>query len=164
MRRKTILSVWLTLVGIIGVYLPGWSFQNEPNSFRGIAWDTILDTIPGFYQTIPPDPEGYSIYERKNEDMTFGTARINHLDYGAMNGRFCDVTIQFTGVANFNAIRKTLFTKYGERPNRAKKFPDSPIYVWNGTVIRILLSWVAEKKEGTLQFFWKKWDLWNNSP
>jgi len=164
MRRKAFLSVWLMMVGIVSFYGPGWSFQNEPNGFRGIAWGTVLSTIPGFYETNPPDEEGYSTYQRKNENMTFGTAMITYLDYAAMNGEFCDVTIFFTVDANFKAIKKNLFAKYGERPNSFKKYPDSPIYVWNGTITRVLLSWVGDKKEGTLQFFWKKWDLWGNSP
>jgi hypothetical protein len=120
--------------------------------------------MPGFYETNPPDEEGYSTFMRKNENMTYRNAKITYLDYGAMNGELCDVTISFEGDANFKAIKKSLFAKYGERPNRVPKFPDSPMYVWNGSITRILLSWVGDKKEGTLQLFWKKWDLWGNSP
>ena len=127
----------LFIVG--GLLIPSiaFTFQNEPDNFRGIKWGTNLSDLPDMRLQITKTGGNLKMYLRRGDKMKIGDAELTVIIYVFYKDRFVSVMISFESASNFEAIKKTLFSVYG------KGRQDNPFieeYKWMGADVRILLE------------------------
>ncbi len=125
---------------ILCVLLPGspaLAFPGEPDGFRGIPWNTGVESLPGLIEAGGGADTGrVRVYRRENEDLTFGRARLDSIFYEFREGRFFRVQIRVTDIYNFLLLRDALFHLHG--PGRELS-PRAERYEWYGERSRMLL-------------------------
>src|SRR6266851_5723903 len=111
------------------------AFQNEPASFRGIAWGTPLSTVQG--QMKFDHREGLQdMYTRSGERMTLGDATLRRMLYIFYRGAFSGVFLasdKASGGAMIGAFRSNFGPGYQENPHIDR-------YLWDGSVAFIYLT------------------------
>lgn len=88
-----------------------FSYPNEPDGFRGIAWGTDIKTIENM--TVA-EKDGHEIfYSRKDDNMLIAGAAIDQIHYGFYKGKFYSVIIRFQSRRDYLALKDRLFETYG---------------------------------------------------
>jgi hypothetical protein len=119
-----ILSIGLVLVAA------STSMATEgPPGFNGLIWGTEFSTVENqfVYSRTNPSLGGIKYYIRKNEEMTMGEARLDSIEYGFWQDKFCAVKVYFLGHTNFSLVKDVLFKRFGPgtQPNS-----DIEVYFW----------------------------------
>jgi hypothetical protein len=98
--------------------------NSEPDGFNGIKWGTELSSLKemNLKQTLE---NGSAIFERNNDDLRWGKAKLQTIQYGFRNYRLVDVYIAAEGRQSA-ALRKMMIQKYGEG------YADRERYYWMG--------------------------------
>lgn len=141
-------------LGLVFLYLSGSNYAQgfkpgtEPDNFRGIKWGTNIHSLPEMKFVSEPQ-EGVKFYKRENDKLMVGDASLSSLYYIFYTDRFCGSTIDFQGWGNFDKIKQTAFSTYGEgeKPNESIEE-----FRWLGTNVLVQLKYSETTEEGIM--FW----------
>lgn len=144
MRKKG-----LVLVVMLGIILSvtgiTQAFQNEPEGFRGIKWGD------------PPPEEDmedwtriggndFSRYERKNDKLQMGGAKLQSIEYQFYKGQFMEAWIQ-TEASNYkpleDVVKLNFGTGYFEDYSSENIFGihyQNRLYQWSGNLAIVILT------------------------
>jgi hypothetical protein len=106
----------------------------EPLDFRGVKWGQSAKTLSGLKELYRADDENLVSYSRKGEDMNFGAAKINLVEYVFVNDRLSRVAVTAKG-ANEDVLLREAAAIYGRET--AKIGED---YIWRFTNVSIMFS------------------------
>jgi len=110
------------LIGSILIVASISMATERPTGFRGLTWGTEFETVKDemVYSRTDPSYGGIEFYLRKNDEMVIGTAKLDSIEYGFWQNKFCDVIGLFSGYTNFSSIKGALFERFGSgsKPNR----------------------------------------------
>jgi hypothetical protein len=124
------------------------TFQNEPDGFRGIKWETDIsqckDTI---FERIDPSYGGITVYTMKNDKLQIGDAKLDKIEYAFWRGKFNSVRIYVYGYTNWSGLRDACFEKFG-KGFQANEYIEE--YAWFGDTTSILLKYNDIAKKATL--------------
>jgi len=110
-----------------------WSYDNEPDGFRGIKWGTPLDNFAPAHRNLVSGEGKIDIYTIPNDELRINDSNdelwlqdIWYVFYDKKLARICLLT---TGKANFDKMKRICFNKFG--PGIQPKL-DEEIYYWYG--------------------------------
>ncbi|MFA7328974.1 MAG: hypothetical protein WC081_05675 [Candidatus Ratteibacteria bacterium] len=136
-----------------GEFKPG----SEPDGFRGIKWETELSTLSGMkYLRTDPTSGGIRQYTKKNDDLMIGGAKIESIEYGFWQGKFCSVFIRTKGPTNFTNLREATFEKFGEGFQDNKYIKN---YGWFPKITKMVLGYDDASERGYLLML--SLEIWN---
>lgn len=115
--KKAALKVaisYLILTGLI--FSPGliFSYQNDPDGFRDIKWETPKSQIKGL--RLNKKNGGLSEYIKEKENLDFSGIKITQILYGFVGDKLIYVTLQFnpSSEAKYHLLNAILIAKFGE--------------------------------------------------
>jgi hypothetical protein len=148
MRRFTLFGVAFFVAYMWLVSVNSLAYQNEPDGFGRIKWGTNISTLEGMNH-LGTDPSfgGIEIYIRKSDELKFGNAKLSGIQYGFWKGKLSDVRITVHGKADWEALKKATFAKYGKGEKANSKIEK---YAWFGNVTAIGLEYDEDKGVGLL--------------
>ena len=129
-----------------------YAFQNEPDGFRGIKWESNIESIPNMIFTSNGLPAGEKLYIRKNDKLKIGDAVLQNIFYIFYKGKFLGVYIGYKSFANFNRLKDTLFQQYGAG-GQYNEFLEK--YHWRGKRVDIFLDYNSISEEGSIIYSFK---------
>jgi len=150
---KNFISV-LILVTILLITFPAYAFQNEPDGFRGIAWNSVLSQsvkpTQGYYVCInSPDakiqyPE--IPYYNPSDTMQLGDSRISQLTYYSYERKkmtppiFSKVNMYFEGESNVKTLEEYILNRFGPPTEKIFQIKDhNDLGTWD------IMSWKGSK-------------------
>lgn len=119
------------------VYLPNDNCKQvsfkpglEPEGFNGIKWETNLLTLKGM-KLYRKDPShgGIEFYLKEGDAFKLGNGKMIPTQYGFWRGKFYVGMVTTQGLFDWNALKETVFHKFGEG---AKPFSNKEEYLWVG--------------------------------
>jgi hypothetical protein len=148
MRRLNV-RVGLVLVLFWSLMYSGivFAYDNEPDDFRGIKWDTHIEKLPDM--EIILDGGDLKAYTRKGEKMTLEGADLTALHYVFYEDHFYCVHIEFEGLDNFNKIEDALFKTHGQ-PEGTQYYDKR--FAWPGQQASITLEYDESLGRGELGY------------
>ena len=148
MPSKSKLGI-LAALSIISVCaaIPGFTFQNEPDGFRGIKWGTNISELNDMQLMESVKDSEY--YIRKSDTRKIGDADINEVSYGFYKNRLYVVLVEYNGFLNFMKLKADLFDQYGkpEQPNQLMEK-----YFWTGVKVDIYFEYDEISKKGCIYY------------
>lgn len=139
----------LFMAGVLLIPSIAFTFQNEPDNFRGIKWGTNINELPNMQLY---DTEGSAArYTRKGDEMKIGDADLDAVYYSFSEGRFCSVFIQFSSLSNYYIIKQILFRKYG----KGESLSPAEGYKWLGPSVNIVLGYSKDSEKGRIYYLYK---------
>jgi hypothetical protein len=129
---------------------PAFSFENEPDSFRGIKWGTDVKDVPKLVKV--EDSGSFKAYKKSQDKLKIGEADVKNVFYGFYDNQFAMVLIEYFGSSSFSLLKETLFQLYGTglRPNR---FMEN--YMWHGKIVDISMEYSEITKKGSIIYSYK---------
>ena len=150
-KRFNIMVICLTL---LFTPVSSFSFNNEPDGFRGIKWGTHISKIKNMVFGFTW--EGKKLYSRQGEKKKIGDADIDGISYEFYNDKLSGLTIAIKGYSDFNKIRATLFHAYGTVKYKNGFSENSgtvvDIYRWAGEKVIIELEYEESIELGTVYY------------
>lgn len=137
----------------IPVYLPNEncrlvSFKpgSEPEGFNGVKWETNFSTMGGLkhYRT-DPSHGAIKFYLKEGDVFKLGNGKALPVQYGFWKGRFYVGMATTESLPDWNALKETIFNKFGEG---VKPFKNKEEYLWVGKNAVIALRYDESSKEG----------------
>lgn len=149
---KTNAVLFLIPLLLLSVCYPGraGAFQNEPDSFRGIKWQTSPGNIPGLQPVRRSGTD--TLFAMKNENLDFGSARLKIIVYIFSKNKFYAASLGFEGEENFEKVRSLLFYQHGKRANGDI---DGYEYEWVGKDVIISLKYEPKEKFGYIDYIYR---------
>ena len=150
-KRFNIMVICLTLLFIP---ISAFSFNNEPDGFRGIKWGTHISKIENMNYGFKW--QGKKLYTRQGEKKKIGDADIEGISYEFYNDKLSGLSIIIKGYSNFSKIRATLFHAYGTVKYKNEFSENSgtvlDIYRWVGKKLIIELEYEVPKELGNIYY------------
>ena len=86
-----------------------------PTGFRGLTWGTKFSTVQEQFVHSRTNASlgGIEYYMRKNDEMTLAEAKLDRIEYGFWQDKFCVVKVYFLGHFNFSSVKGDLFKRFG---------------------------------------------------
>ena len=137
----------LTVVLSVMLSTVAFAYDNEPDDFRGIKWDTDIDKLSDMELVL--DGGDLKAYSRKGENMKLEDAQLSAVHYIFYKGRFYCVHIEFKGLENFNKIKDVLFKTYGQ-PEGTQYYDKR--FAWSGENASITLDFDGSIGRGELGY------------
>lgn len=137
----------LTVVLSVMFSAVAFAYENEPDDFRGIKWDTNIEKLPDMELVL--DGGDLKAYSRKGETMKLGEAGLSALHYIFYKDHFYCVHIEFKGLENFNKIKDVLFKTYGQ-PEGTQYYDRR--FAWPGERASITLEFDVSIGQGELGY------------
>ena len=127
-----------------------FTFQNEPDGFRGLKWgDPPTEDMYFSHQILNEYLDKGDIYYKINDKKYIGSVELYKIQYtfNLRSNQFYKVEANFSDEINYNILRIIFEDKFGE-PTYTNKGKDSYLLSWRGdkTFIRI---WYNPKKSFT---------------
>jgi len=97
------------------------------NGFRELKWGDSLSKYKNSFVLFQKG-EGITLYKRKNEKLSIGSAKITNLVYSFQSDQFTGVIFHTEGKDNKTAIIEQLDTKFSK--NRRKPSSDDSFVSW----------------------------------
>jgi len=142
--RKIQISIFIICLLILGCRNNSFKHGAEPDGFRGIKWGTDISTIKNMEYIKSKDTllgEVEDIYKQSGDELIIGDAKIESIEYSFWNNKFFEVNIFVIGYENCEALRHSVFEKFGEVSKiKAGTKILSDTYEWAGGITRINLS------------------------
>ncbi len=150
-NKRQFIIVVFSLVLILFGSNATFSFENEPNGFKGINWGTYASELDKLnYMIKHPRIEDAKIFcEKKDLEQGLGHGGCS-VYYYFWNNRFYSGMILITGYDNFIAFREETFNKYGE-VTETKDDTWEMRYLWNGETTFIQLGYDENTTQGQLR-------------
>jgi hypothetical protein len=102
-------------VAIVLLSVNSFAFNNEPDGFRGIKWGTDISGLQGMtHVRTDPSYGGVEFYTRKDDELRFGDAQLDKIEYAFWKGKFSSVWIHSVGYANWLDLRDATAASYGK--------------------------------------------------
>jgi len=134
----------------------GFSFQNEPEGFRGLTWGapptedmvgirprTIEARLLGKEGVVFEDKFDLHCYRRKNDKMSIGRVNLDGIYYLFYDGRFMEVVI-IQSYSDVRPLKDIVDLKFGEGEYRGRgeeySFTFGGEWVWQGEIATIILT------------------------
>ena len=128
------------------IYAQGFKPGTEPDNFRGIKWGTNIHSLSEMKFVSEPQ-EGVKFYKRENDKLMVGDASLSNLWYVFYKDRFCSSSIDFQGWGNFDKIRQTAFSTYGEGEKLNESLEE---FRWVGPNVLVQLKYSEKTEEGIM--------------
>jgi len=148
--RKTLaLTLTIILLFLTSLFtITSFSFENEPDGFRGIKWGTNISTLRGMtYVATQKFPGGIKVYTRQGDNLEIGGANLESISYGFWGEKFLMAIATTKGFSNWQPLQKATFAKFG-KGYQSNKYIES--YFWNGPITIITLSYSEISRDGAL--------------
>jgi len=130
-----------------------YSFQNEPDGFRGIKWGTDITTLKGMeFLSIDPSIGGIKKYKKTNEELKLGGATLRSVEYSFWREKFCSITVETEGSVNWGGLRDACIEKFG-KGLQTNEVNDK--FIWLGNIAEIRLDYHESSKKGSLNILSK---------
>jgi hypothetical protein len=122
MRNLMLLFLAFWVAGCIASAQSGtFNSGAEPDGFRGIKWGTHISMVKEMIQVW--EDEGRKYYERKDEALELGGAKLERVTYLFWKDRFFEVRISILKnyeagqdeLSNFKMLREVCFKKFGKQ-------------------------------------------------
>ncbi len=125
----------LLVLCLLIIPVSAFPFQNEPDGFRGVPWDSSMDRIAGIRPLGKPagSMQGYM---KMDENFLQDGITLSDITYRADSGRFVEAVNQFD-CAQYGALRESLTKNFGAASARAHNVKSM---IWRGTVTTIILA------------------------
>lgn len=139
---------YVVFLFIVFTSLISYAYENEPDGFRGIKWGTDISEMKDMvvYGKLHDSTQ---MYERQNDEMQIGDAKIEHIFYLFWNNKLSTVMIVTKESANYFALREAVFAKFGRGAQKNQFIKD---YKWHGSITKILLNYNQFTERGDLFF------------
>ena len=147
--RKIILiaAIFLLFAGMASAgeeYLADTDF--EPSDFRGVRWQERLDAISDMEELYREEDGSEIICSRKEEDLRFGDAELESIEYRFVDGKLSTVSVVAKGEKNQKALFDEARSMFGrETLNMGED------YMWRFTDVMVMYS--VEPDEQSVLFY-----------
>ncbi len=86
-----------------------------PTGFNGLIWGTKFSSVQGEFVHSRTNPSlgGIEYYTRNNDEMTIAAAKLDRIEYGFWQDKFCAVKVYFSGHTSFFLVKAALFKRFG---------------------------------------------------
>lgn len=153
MLRKSPLLIVMIIVLFISTFISlqtADAMNNEPDDFRGMLWSIDISELSGM-RLIAAEGD-MKFYEKQNENLTIGNAKVSKIVYGFYKDSFYSLFIYYDGIINFSKLKDIYVEKYGEAYH-----PNEYInrFSWSGTNLDILLTFDDILKNGRIVYFYR---------
>jgi len=135
-----VVTILVCMFGLAGI---GFTFQNEPEGFRGLKWGDPPTEDIKYLKTIGRQ----RVYTRKNDKKRLGSAKLELIVYEFYENRLYLVNLLFRGKENYDLLKTICKGRFGEE---TKKILYD--YYWKGPEATVILMWDSFKKVGALGF------------
>ena len=128
--------LWLALLALLSFFVPPASsadMSKEPRDFRGIRWGQDVSTLPDMVLRHNDVMSATSFYTKKNEDLDFGKAKLEEIEYVFVNDNLSKVTLVTRGAENERALLEEARRLFGEETlemeeNSVWRFQDVAVF------------------------------------
>lgn len=105
--------------------------SKEPKDFRGIRWGQSVDSLSGMQLQYGDDATG--IYTKKDDELTYGDANLEKIEYVFINGNLFRVSLIAKGYDNgknmLDEARREFGTETAKTDGQAVwKFADTAVF------------------------------------
>jgi hypothetical protein len=167
MKKAMLLGVmvWCSLVLGSGMALAApdriftynYTFKpnSEPDGFRGLKWQTDLATLDPLHTMELIEIVGpFTYYQKKQENLHYGTADLEDIIYEFWNGKFSGVILKVKGERPFQKLKDYCFARFGPG-QRSKTYErlDVQDYYYNGVKTRMKLRYSDLDRTGELSLY-----------
>lgn len=137
MKWATALSALIVSAALAGTTS---AYENEPKGFRGVDWDTPIDSLGDQFAIVQGTPQttGNKCYLRRGDKMQLGGAELASIYYCFYRDRFHSVMLETTKTfASRQALQEAFVSQFGagHKPNQ---FIER--WLWFGAVTGISLE------------------------
>lgn len=142
MKKGLLLVLVLVLVLSVGAF----AFQNEPEGFRGLKWGDPpgedMEQLPSYWGAwMDPDEHDFLWYEKQDDKLQIGRAKLESIEYQFYKGQFYKVEINVDGYYNYKSLKDVVQLKFGmidfEKKTRGIS---TKSYRWIGKKATIILQ------------------------
>lgn len=96
------------------------AFDNEPDGFRGIAWQSAFEDFADEMKFESESGDGeYKVYLRDNDKMFIGEIPLERVDYKYWNGRFSGVHLT-PSRSDCNSLFEAFVDRFGQPHTHVK--------------------------------------------
>lgn len=125
----------------------GYADRPEPRDFRGLAFGAPVAELPG----LSPVPGQADTFYRKDEDLTFGGARLVSVAYYVRKGLLTGVGMAVEGESNIFLVQDALIQAYGPGRQRGDQYgwvwPDFSLVLKRTSKNRAAVYYTLEREE-----------------
>ncbi|MEA1964165.1 MAG: hypothetical protein U9O41_03445 [Candidatus Aerophobetes bacterium] len=139
--KKTILVSVVSLLFMFALASIAWTFQNEPEGFRGIKWGDPLGEDMIFYAKTEGNDD-LLWYKKENDKMQIGEAKLKKIIYGFYKSRFMEVRIEADECRDRDSLEDVVKLKFGdgkESINWTNGIVTLYEYEWSGNIATVIL-------------------------
>jgi len=138
----------------VRVYLPNENCKivhfksgSEPGGCNGIKWGAELSRLEGMaLDRRDPSHGGVDFYSKPSEKFKCKNGPVIPIQFGFWKGKFYVWMVTTKGVAEWTALKDTVFSQFGEG---AKPFRNKEEYLWMGNHATMGLQYDEISKTGT---------------
>jgi len=135
------------------VYIPdknckavGFARGYEPAGFNGVKWRTELLSLQDMiYVRTDPRHGGITFYTKKGDGLRLIDGKVLPIQYGFWEGTFYVGMVMTQGPSDWEALKMTVFDKYGRG---AKPFINTDEYLWYSEDATMALRYDDSTKAG----------------
>jgi len=143
-RRKHMLKKIIRALALFLLLTPSGVFAGEeymadpaiePADFRGIKWQQKLDGLTGMTEQYREEDGSQITCRRDGEDLTFGGAQLEYIEYIFVDGKLSMVSVAAKGAADEAALLAEARELFGTET--VHKGDD---YMWRFTDVAVMFS------------------------
>lgn len=143
--RLLVLAVWFGTCTVSCVSMG--AMMKPEQGFRGIPWETRLETLDGMKTLYNRGPRlTYAV--REDEELGFGDARLDTVEYEFEEGRFAGAILEYTGYNNSKELQLELEKRFGPPAVVNKRMN---LYLWQTGDVKWLLRYYRMQNKGELR-------------
>ncbi|MDR1966316.1 MAG: hypothetical protein LBQ36_06365 [Synergistaceae bacterium] len=118
----------------------------EPADFRGIKWQQSLESVSGEMETLYSEDDGDEVScARKGEDMSFGEAKLDSVEYIFIGGKLSKVAVVAKGEENEDALLDAALDLFGKETVHS-----NGDYMWRFTNVSVMFSREPQLEQSVL--------------
>jgi hypothetical protein len=131
--------------------MPVAPVRADIDGFKEMKWGAPLSEIQRTRKLVltkENGPNGSSLYSLQDEDLHFGGAVLTGIHCSFSQNRLQGVILLFQGLEGFATMRAEAFSRFGE----TKRYDQNgeELYIWDGELTNIVLSFNRETQAGIL--------------
>lgn len=116
----------------------GFAFQNEPEGFRGLKWGDPPGSGKDMSYRYGLDRDfDITIYERRNDKMQIGNAKLRDIHYLFYEDRFMAVEV-YPELSSYDELKNVVLLKFGDGKVIKENWEEE--IVWLGDLATIVLQ------------------------
>ena len=100
-----VLSIMMTTFPVLAIA--------EADGFRGIKWGDNLKSLTNMNYERTNNANGAIYYTRSSDDLNYNGANAKKIEYGFINDKFTDVSIEATGNVNCKSLKDSTLEQFG---------------------------------------------------